>query len=108
MGGGGRTEGDEGAGGAHVKEHQTCSMKVTASLMVSAILSRTITTASRLLQKDDVESFSTCARLFFVGSIPMLYSLEGADGKNILEFAHGGAKCLCSYKFAFRAEALTC
>ena len=51
-------------------EH-TCSMSVQASFRVSAIFKRTMTTESRLRQKADVESFSSCTRLFLVVMTPM-------------------------------------
>ena len=54
----------------------TCSMKVQASRTVSAIFNRTMTTARRRRQKEAVDSFSHCARLFFMGSTPMLASLH--------------------------------
>ena len=54
----------------------TCSMRVQASFRVSAIFKRTMTTDSRRRQKADVDSFSSCTRLFFVVMMPMAYSLR--------------------------------
>ncbi len=53
----------------------TCSMKVHASRSVSAIFSRTMTTARRRRQKDAVDSFSTweCSK-GGVGEGPMVAS----------------------------------
>jgi hypothetical protein len=51
-------------------------MKVQASLSVSAILSRTIMTDSRRRHRAEVDSRSSCTRLFFVVMIPMLCSLQ--------------------------------
>jgi hypothetical protein len=52
-------------------------MKVAASRSVSAIFSRTRTTASLRRQKAAVASLSHCTRLFLVGMMPMLCSLGG-------------------------------
>ncbi len=57
---------------------RACSMNVQASRSVSAILSRTATTARRRRQNAAVDSRSSCTRLFFVVITPMLYSLPRA------------------------------
>jgi hypothetical protein len=57
-------------------QQRTCSMKVHASLNVSAIFNRTMTTDTRRLQKAAVASWSHCTKLFFVGITPMLCSLQ--------------------------------
>ena len=51
-------------------------MNVQASRRVSAIFSRTATTARRRLQNAAVDSRSSCTRLFFVVITPILYSLR--------------------------------
>lgn len=53
-------------------------MKVQASRSVSAIFKRTMTTDKRRRQKDDVDSFSSCTRLFLVEMTPMAYSLRSS------------------------------
>ena len=53
-------------------------MNVQASRSVSAIFSRTATTARRRRQNAAVDSRSSCTRLFFVAITPMLYSLPRA------------------------------
>lgn len=40
-----------------------------------------MTTAKRRRQKEAVDSFSSWTRLFFVVITPMLYSLQGTDGR---------------------------
>ncbi len=57
---------------------RACSMNVQASRSVSAIFSRTATTARRRRQNAAVDSRSSCTRLFFVVMTPMLYSLPRA------------------------------
>ena len=64
-----------GEGGRLFTEH-TCSMKVQASRSVCDILRRTMTTARRRRQKDAVDSFSSCTRLFFVVITPIAYNLR--------------------------------
>ena len=65
-----------GEGSGFAVRGQTCSMKVAASRSVSDIFKRTITTARRRRQKDAVDSFSSCTRLFLVVMTPMAYSLR--------------------------------
>lgn len=54
-------------------------MNVQASLSVSDILKRTITTDNRRLQKLAVESFSNWTKLFLVVMTPMAYNLHIAQ-----------------------------
>lgn len=55
---------------------QTCSISLHASLKFSDIFKRTSTTARRRLQKEAVDSFSNCTKLFLVVMTPIAYSLH--------------------------------
>ena len=65
-------------------------MNLQASFRFSDIFNRTITTASRLLQKDAVDSFSSCTRLFFVVMTPIEYNLQVIDIH--AQYAHAGPR----------------
>ena len=54
-------------------------MNVTASFMVSAILSLIMTTDSRRRQKAAAASFSVCTKLFLVGMMPIANNLTQAS-----------------------------